>query len=93
MSFDYGPKKPDGQHTNHPAMSQEIPLIQEIREKYVHNKCGGLTRMPAHCARTYAQDPGYYGKTFCCSCGDYFVTSEFVWDKDGKPINKPINEA
>lgn len=91
MSFDYGPKKEDGQHTNHPALPEEIPLIQEIRDKYIHQKCGGLTRMPAHCARTYAQNPKYYDSTFCCSCRGYFPVSEFTWDKDGKPIGEPIN--
>ena len=92
MSFDYGPKKADGQHTNHPALPEEKALIQEIRYKYRHLKCNGETRMPAHCARTYAQNPKFYGSTFCCFCGDYFETSQFVWIEDTKPINEPINK-
>lgn len=45
--------------------------------------CGVLTRMPQACAETYAREPGYYGSTFCCGCGDYFKVGrdgEFVWD-------------
>lgn len=45
--------------------------------------CGTVTRMPMACAETYAREPGYYGSTFCCGCGDYFrvgADGEFVWE-------------
>lgn len=45
--------------------------------------CGTVTRMPQAIAETYAAEPGYYGSTFCCGCGDYFpvgADGEFVWD-------------
>lgn len=44
--------------------------------------CGSVTSMPKAIAETYAVDPHYYGRTFCCSCGDYFPVGphgEFVW--------------
>ena len=55
---------------------------QEQLDK-VGKGCGTLTRMPIACAETYAREPGYYGSTFCCGCGDYFkvgAAGEFVWD-------------
>lgn len=49
----------------------------------IDNGCGTLTRMPASCAETYAVQPEYYGRTFCCGCGAYLPVGrdgEFVWD-------------
>lgn len=92
MGFDYGETKPDGQYERHPAGPADVPLIQEIRYRYTHISCNGLTKMPDHCAKQYAQNPAYYGTTFCCRCGNYFPVSEFIWPEDDKPINKPINE-
>lgn len=54
---------------------------QEALDK-VGKGCGVATRMPLACAETYAREPGYYGSTFCCGCGDYFKVGregEFVW--------------
>lgn len=45
--------------------------------------CGTVTTMPQSIAETYAREPAYYGRTFCCGCGDYFPVGrdgEFVWD-------------
>lgn len=51
--------------------------------KQLASGCGSNTTMPEACAETYARQPGYYGSTFCCGCGDYFqvgAKGEFVWD-------------
>lgn len=52
--------------------------------------CGQRTTMPSACAETYAREPGYYGKTFCCTCGDYFrvgADGEFIWtDGSGERV-------
>ena len=45
--------------------------------------CGASTRVPEAVAQTYAANPGYYGSTFCCGCGQYRpvgAEGEFVWD-------------
>lgn len=45
--------------------------------------CGVRTTIPRSIAETYAREPGYYGSTFCCGCGDYFPVGrdgEFVWE-------------
>lgn len=45
--------------------------------------CNSRTTMPQKIAETYAAKPGFYGSTFCCTCGDYFpvgASGEFVWE-------------
>jgi hypothetical protein len=79
-------KLPDGQLANHYVLCAEDRAkgrVEPYRDSYIHEKCGGLTRMPAACAETYAVQPSYYGSTFCCHCGGYFPVGEngeFVWD-------------
>ena len=114
--FDYGGKRPDGQHERHPGLpADEIAkgFVRPLRQSYKHvgravcgkpapgNKlggmvtvcmdkpshegecwgisrpmvqpeaaaversqklggCGTVTRMPHHCAETYARQPSYY---------------------------------
>lgn len=46
--------------------------------------CGGVTTMPVAIAETYAARPGFYGKTFCATCRDYYrvgADGEFVWNE------------
>lgn len=79
-------KLPDGQLADHYVLCPEDRAkgyVEPYRESYVHEACGGVTRMPAACAETYAAQPGYYGSTFCCHCRDYFpvgADGQFVWD-------------
>ena len=79
-------KRADGQYADHWVMSAEERgrgFIRPVRTKYIHNKCGTVTKMPLAIAETYARDPRYYGSTFCCGCGNYFPVGEngeFVWD-------------
>jgi hypothetical protein len=45
--------------------------------------CGTLTTMGLKLSETYARDPGFYGGTFCCGCGNHFpvgADGEFVWE-------------
>lgn len=76
----------DGQHADHYVLCPEDRAqgyVEPLRLEYRHLECGGVTRMPRACAETYARDPGYYGATFCCICGNYFPVGErgeFVWD-------------
>jgi hypothetical protein len=90
-----GEKLPDGQHSDHYVLCPEDRAkgyVEPYRDSYIHvgapngaPACGGLTTMPRSCAETYAVQPGYYGQTFCCHCGDYFPVGrdgEFVWDRE-----------
>lgn len=83
-------KKADGQHVDHwvlPKEERAKGYIRPVRLVYIHEKCGGETRMPQGCAETYARQPSYYSSTFCCTCGEYFpvgADGEFVWKDNPK---------
>ena len=50
--------------------------------------CGSRTTMGLALSETYARDPGFYGATFCCRCGQHFpvgAKGEFVWE-DGTRV-------
>ena len=86
-------KRPDGQHVDHFVMCDDEMakkgFVRPIRKAYIHEKCGGITTMPQPIAETYACNPGYYGRTFCCHCGDYFPVGpngEFVWVDGGEKV-------
>jgi hypothetical protein len=78
-------KLADGQLKDHYVLCPEDRAkgyVEPYRKSYVHEKCGGVTTMPVACAETYAVQPEYYGRTFCCHCGNYFPVGEdgeFVW--------------
>ena len=86
--FDYGNKLADGQHERHPGLpdSATAPKVRPVRDSYRHTTCGTVTRMPKHCAETYAVTPTYYSATFCCGCRDYKPVAEFVWLDDGTTV-------
>ena len=76
---------PDGQQRDHLILSdaeRAKGFVRPVRDSYVHARCGGKTTMPPAIAETYARQPGFYGATFCCACGDYFpvgAAGEFTW--------------
>lgn len=92
--FDYGTKRPDGQHERHPTLDVPNAPTRPIRRSYRHDKCGVVTRMPEAIARTYAIQPSYYGSTFCCGCGGYFPVGEhgeFTWmNEDGTETTERV---
>jgi len=58
-------------------------FVRPVRQKYVHQKCGGVTHMGLSLAETYARDPSFYSGTFCVVCGTHFPVGEhgeFVWE-------------
>ncbi len=48
--------------------------------------CKSLTKMDINIAETYARNPKFYGKTFCCSCLFHLPVSEFVWDGTNEEV-------
>lgn len=57
-------------------------FVRPVRESYVHQKCGMLTKMALPLAETYAREPSFYSGTFCCYCRAHFPVGpegEFVW--------------
>lgn len=79
---DYGYVKFERYPAGHHGSVSGRYWTQEGLDK-VGKGCGTRTTMPRSIAETYAREPGYYGRTFCCGCGDYFPVGrdgEFVWD-------------
>lgn len=53
------------------------------------SRCGTSTTMGVALAETYAREPGYYGATFCASCGSHFpvgAEGEFVWEGTSEKV-------
>jgi len=48
--------------------------------------CGTLTTMSLSIAETYAREPHFYGKTFCCGCSTHLPVAEFVWDGTNEKV-------
>lgn len=91
-NFDYGAKKPDGQHERHPS-NVGPTFVQPIRHKYIHTTCQTVTVMRGqNLAETYASNPGFYTHTFCVGCRDYFPIKEFYWSADGVPLTEVKGE-
>lgn len=49
------------------------------------NGCGVLTRMGRALSETYARNPKFYQRTFCCGCNEHLDVAEFVWE-DGEVV-------
>lgn len=66
----------------------EAPITGKFwTKKQLNSGCNSVTSMPTRLAETYARNPSFYGRTFCCGCGDYYPVGErgeFVWcNSDG----------
>jgi len=78
--------RPDGMQEGYVVMSAEERakgFVRPVRNKYVHLKCGVVTRMGDALAETYARDPQFYDGTYCVSCQKHFpvgADGQFVWD-------------
>lgn len=76
---------PDGMQESYLVLSDEERakgFIRPVRTAYVHLTCGTVTTMGEAIAETYARQPGFYGGTYCVSCGTHFPVGEngeFVW--------------
>lgn len=71
-----------GQHKDHWILNDEERakgFVRPYNESYVHSKCDTITTMSQKIAETYAVNPGFYGRTFCCGCSDYFPVKQFRW--------------
>lgn len=78
--------RPDGQQKDYVVLSAEERakgFVRPVRHSYVHEKCGGVTKMGTALAETYARDPYFYSGTFCVNCGTHYPVGpkgEFVWE-------------
>lgn len=72
----------NGQNKSYLVLSEEERakgFVRPVRDTYIHKTCGTSTTMARGIAETYARDPGFYGATFCCGCGEHLPVREFVW--------------
>lgn len=62
-------------------------FVRPVRQSYIHQACGSVTKMGLAIAETYAAKPHFYGATYCCKCQMHRPvgeTGEFSWiEKDG----------
>lgn len=87
--FDNGKKREDGQYENYavlPKPERDKGFIRPFRAKYRHLVCDSVTIMGEAIAETFARDPTYYGRNFCCSCGEHFPVGDFVWEGTDIPV-------
>lgn len=61
-------------------------LIRPVRDKYIHETCGGETIMGYGIAETYARDPKFYGSTYCVHCKMHKPVSEFKWSNTNETV-------
>lgn len=64
-------------------------FVRQVRTKYVHTKCGAVTKMGQALAETYARDPAFYSGTFCVKCQNHFpvgADGEFTWDGTAEKV-------
>ena len=64
-------------------------FVRPVRRAYIHKRgkaCGTKTTMGLALCETYARDPKFYGRTFCCGCGTHLPVADFDWDEDGEAV-------
>jgi hypothetical protein len=54
-------------------------FVRPVRREYLHTTCRTRTQMGRAIAETYAREPSYYGRTWCCHCEEHLPVAEFVW--------------
>lgn len=81
-------KAPVAQNEVYLVLSEEERgkgFIRPVRTSYVH-KCGAVTTMGLTLSETYARNPKFYGSTYCISCRQHLLVSEFKWVPDGEVV-------
>jgi hypothetical protein len=61
-------------------------FVRPVRRSYMHMTCGAVTTMGQAIAETYAREPGFYGSTYCTTCGLHRPVGDFRWDPDGSVV-------
>lgn len=83
VTADHRELKPNGQQKGYVILSEAERakgFVRPVRQSYVHDTCGIVTKMSLSLAETYARQPDFYTGTFCCRCQAHFPVAEFVWD-------------
>lgn len=67
-------------------LTLESNFVRPIRNKYIHTKCGGETKMGDKIAETYAKNPKFYGSTYCVYCQMHKPVGEFLWSGTNEKV-------
>lgn len=97
VTEDHRELRPNGQQKAYVVLSlaeREKGFVRPFRDSYRHvgsadgtrSGCYQSTTMGYAIAATYARDPGFYGKTFCCQCCTHLPVDEFIWKGDGERV-------
>lgn len=81
--------EPGDQNDTYLVLSEEERakgFVRPYRDVYIHDTCGGETRMGVALSETYACQPTFYGATYCVHCRMHKPVSEFKWTKDGMRV-------
>lgn len=84
-----GPEEPGPQAEVYLVLSDEElakGYVRPYRDKYIHHKCGGETRMGEKLSATWARNPKFYGATYCVHCQAHFPVAEFSWSADRRKL-------
>lgn len=81
---------PAPQNEAYLVLPKSEEFVRPLRNSYVHLTCGLRTTMSKSIAETYAQNPSFYGATYCCGCRKHLPVGEngeFVWVEAGAETN------
>lgn len=71
----------------HSRMKDGSPMPKVLLNEHLKllEGCGVATTMGQALAETYARDPYFYGRTWCCGCLGHYPVDEFDWE-DGEQV-------
>lgn len=74
-----------------PAPREETETEEPNRDihptAYVHERCGGVTEMPANIRANYLADPYFYSSgTICATCGGEVPDQQCTWVETGENL-------
>lgn len=79
----------DGHQKDYIVLAQEEidkGYLRPYRDSYIHGRCGSKTDINKKIAETYARQPDFYSRTFCCDCDEHFPCFEFLWSDTDKCV-------
>jgi len=85
VTQDHRELRPDGKQKGYVVLSAKERakgFVRPVRSTYVHDKCGGVTKIGLALAENYAREPAFYSGTFCVVCRSHFpvgADGEFTW--------------
>ena len=67
---------------------REKGFVRPVRDSYIHDTCGQVTKMDQIIAETFARDPKFYKYTYCTKCQKHLPVEEFTWCYTNKKVGE-----